>query len=152
MNPRPFAARLAACLLLPLLLSTTAPARAGGLLGSLYDTCLGALGEPVNYARLPTPAPGAEVYAFRQRGWVITVFFWKHHAHLIIYEKPAQAPILPTETDVILRAYGNAQPWTRGENGHRRRRDGRAQARVGPERVAIFSTEFNQANALHGRP
>ena len=62
-----------------------APSRAGGLLGALYDTCLGSLGEPVNYTHLTTPGPGAEVYAFRQPGWVITVFFWKHQAHLIVY-------------------------------------------------------------------
>ncbi len=125
-------------------------ARAGGLLGALYDTCLGALGEPVNYARLPTPVPGAEVYGFRQRGWIITVFFWKHQAHLVIYEKPANAGILPAEADAILRSYGDALPWTRQGNGLCRRRDGKAQARVGAAEVAVFSTEFGRANALYG--
>lgn len=144
------AALLLPCLLLPPFL-TAAPARAGGLLGALYDTCLGSLGEPVNHAHLPTPTPGAEVYAFRQRGWIITVFFWKHQAHLVIYEKQAAgAAIPPAETEAILRSYGDAQPWTRKAGGECLRGDGKAGARVSPARVAIFSTAFGQANALHG--
>lgn len=121
-------------------------------MGALYDTCLGSLGEPVNYTRLPLPSPGAEVYAFRQRGWVITVFFWKHQAHLIVYEKPAGANILPAETEAILRGYGDTLPWTRRDNGHRVRRDGRTQARVSATEVAVFSTEFDQANHPYANP
>ena len=126
--------------------------RAGGLLGALYDSCLGTLGEPVNYTHLAVPAPGAEVYAFRQAGWLVTVFFWKHQAHLIVYEKPAGANILPAEADAILRGYGDALPWTRRNDGHRVRRDGRAKARVSATEVAIFSTEFDQANSLYVNP
>lgn len=132
-------------------LSAMVPARAGGLLGTLYDTCLGSLGEPVNYAHLPTPAPGAEVYAFRPRGWIVTVFFWKHQAHLIVYEKQANGGILPAETEALLRSYGDTMPWTRQDNGRCSRQDGKTQARVGTAQVAIFSTEFGQANALYDR-
>ena len=132
--------------------SAIAPARAGGLLGALYDTCLATLGEPVNYAHFSTPAPGAEVYAFRQSGWVITVFFWRHQVHLVVYEKQAGAGIIPAETDAILRSYGDALPWTPLDHGRCSRRDGKAHAQIDPLQIAIFTTDFGHANTLYGKP